>query len=174
MMADDRTLSTKQRLKLSQTLNALPSVEFEQILFSLSPSSGTVPTSPAAQGARANALLQWAQGPTGCGLSTVIKLLREVAGAAVFTSDPPQAGRPLRVAPEPRRVFTGRESLLTEIHQTLAAGELVALSGLGGIGKTALLIVGMICPPSPPILGGTGKSHSPPEYSPRGIQERGI
>ena len=92
MMADDRTLSTKQRLKLSQTLNALPSVEFEQILFSLSPSSGTVPTSPAAQGERANALLQWAQGPTGCGLSTVIKLLREVAGAAVFTPDPPQAG----------------------------------------------------------------------------------
>jgi len=32
-----------------------------------------------------------------------------------------------------------------------------------GFDLMALLIVGMICPPSPPILGGTGKSHSPPE-----------
>lgn len=45
------------------------------------------------------------------------------------------------MAPTRNEVFTVRESLLTEIHQTLADGELVALSGLGEIGKTAAFAI---------------------------------
>ena len=137
MTADEEAL---KRLKLIRTLNALPPTQFDELVFSLNLPPGTLPTNPAPQGNRGLILLQWAEGSTGHGLSEVIEILGQFTGTSAFTPDPPQPIRPLRMAPEPKRVFTGRESLLTEIHQTLAAGELAALSGLGGIGKTELAI----------------------------------
>ena len=56
---------------------------------------------------------------------------------AVPSPTPGAAGGPWNV-PERQasRFFVGREALLDDLHKRLAAGEVVALHGLPGVGKT--------------------------------------
>lgn len=69
--------SREQRSCLSQFLGALPSPQFEQVVFILSPPLGHLPPNTVPQTSRAIALLKWAESPTGCGLSTVLAVLRK-------------------------------------------------------------------------------------------------
>ncbi len=73
------TLLPLQRLELIRLVNALTGPEFEEILFALKPKDGVVPPNVGAQGNRAKALLEWVEGPTGCGLNIFLTLLDAVA-----------------------------------------------------------------------------------------------
>ncbi|MBE9110361.1 tetratricopeptide repeat protein [Nodosilinea sp. LEGE 07298] len=129
-------LSAIQRLKLIRTLNGLPGPQFGELAFSLNPPPGIIPPDIAAQGNRTSVLLQWAEGTGGPGLAVVQELLNEILGEPnPVASNSPNNG-PLFLAPRRNPFFTGREDVLAQIHQAMAAGEPAALSGLGGVGKT--------------------------------------
>ena len=66
------------RIVLYGQLAALPPPQFGQVVFTLNPPPGTVPDSMAAQGARVEALLNWAQGTGGCGLAKVNAVLQSL------------------------------------------------------------------------------------------------
>ncbi len=70
-----RPSSAAERLRLVQALNALPSTQFEEIVFALQPPSGNVPSSAASQGARSTALLEWVESPIGPGLAALDAVL---------------------------------------------------------------------------------------------------
>ncbi len=129
-------LSAIQRLNLIRTLNGLPGPQFGELAFSLNPPPGIIPPDIAAQGNRTSILLQWAEGTGGPGLAQVQELLSLLLGepnpAAINTAN----ANPLFLAPRRNPFFTGREDVLEQIHQAMAAGEPAALSGLGGVGKT--------------------------------------
>lgn len=76
----ERPLAANPRLTLIQTLNALPASQFDELMFALSPPSGSIPSSAAAQGTRSAALLQWVEGPTGPGLSALEVVLAQLLG----------------------------------------------------------------------------------------------
>jgi tetratricopeptide (TPR) repeat protein len=120
------------RLALYQKLVNLPPPQFEQVLFSLQPPPGNVPSPQAAQGDRVNALLTWAES-IGCGLD-------QVEATYTLVIDPEAANRspaPVFNLPFPRNpFFTGREDQLEAIHLALTSRGRAALSGLGGMGKT--------------------------------------
>jgi hypothetical protein len=60
---------------------------------------------------------------------------------AEVAAPPGSAAAPIWRAPYRRNVsFTGREALLEELHRALTRGAAVALTGLGGIGKTQLAL----------------------------------
>ncbi|MDA0673660.1 MAG: AAA-like domain-containing protein [Cyanobacteria bacterium] len=75
-------LPLPQRLKLIQTLPALPVAQFEQLCYALNPPAGVVPKTPADQSSRATALLGWVEGPGGCGLAAFLEALDLVAPGA--------------------------------------------------------------------------------------------
>ncbi len=132
------TLSAIQRLKLIRTLNELPVPQFGELVFSLNPPSGVLPPNFAAQGNRTSILLQWAEGPTGSGLPVVLDILSQLTGAPALAPSPDQNVGPCFLASRRNPFFTGREELLSQVHQVLKTREPVALSGLGGIGKTQI------------------------------------
>ncbi|MBE9157017.1 NACHT domain-containing protein [Nodosilinea sp. LEGE 06152] len=70
-----RAPSASTRLRLVQTLNALPPTQFEEIIFALQPPGGNVPGNSAPQGARSAALLEWVESPIGPGLSALEAVL---------------------------------------------------------------------------------------------------
>jgi hypothetical protein len=70
-----RRLSASQRLQFIRRLNAILPQQFNMLLFALNPEPGLVPPMPAPQGDRTSALLTWAEGPGGCGLSVLQELL---------------------------------------------------------------------------------------------------
>jgi hypothetical protein len=72
------SLAPDERFALVGKLNALPPQQFNMILFALSPPPGLIPPMPAPQGDRVVALLGWAEGPGGCGLEEVQRLLATV------------------------------------------------------------------------------------------------
>lgn len=72
------TLPVEDRLRLVQTLNALPSAQFEEILFALKPPSSNLPGNSAPRNQRSLALLEWAESPLGHGLRVVENLLDRV------------------------------------------------------------------------------------------------
>jgi hypothetical protein len=74
----ERPVPANSRLVLIQTLNALPSSQFDALMFALAPPSGSIPSSAAAQGSRSAALLQWAEGPTGPGLPMLESVLTQL------------------------------------------------------------------------------------------------
>lgn len=71
-------LSTTERLELMRTLNSIMPEQLDMIIFTLTPPPGVIPPLPAAQGQRVSALLQWADRPTGCGLTQLQQTLGEV------------------------------------------------------------------------------------------------
>jgi hypothetical protein len=68
-------LSAEDRLTLIQTLNLLPSTQFDNLVFALKPPNGNMPGSNAPQGKRSKALLEWVESPVGPGLTKLEKFL---------------------------------------------------------------------------------------------------
>ncbi|MBW4483538.1 MAG: tetratricopeptide repeat protein [Tildeniella torsiva UHER 1998/13D] len=128
-------LSAIQRRNLFRTLSGLPGPQFGELAFSLNPPTGIIPPAVAAQGDRTSLLLQWAES-TGPGLVVVQELLSEILGEPNPDALNIANAGPLFLAPRRNPFFTGREALLEQVHQAMAAGEPAALSGLGGVGKT--------------------------------------
>lgn len=69
--SEEPKMTRAERLKLVTRLSAIPAPQFSQLLFSIKPPPGIVP----AGGAQAAALMNWAEGPGGCGLTAIEKLL---------------------------------------------------------------------------------------------------
>ena len=67
-----------ERLKLNQQLNGIPAGQFNMLSFALSPPPGIVRPMPAPQAERSSDLLNWAEGPSGCGLTSVVELLEVI------------------------------------------------------------------------------------------------
>ena len=72
---------------LKQTLNALPSAQFNDLVFALNPPKGNIPGNPAPQSNRSMALLEWAESPAGPGLSVLEKLLGKTIATTSNTAD---------------------------------------------------------------------------------------
>jgi hypothetical protein len=68
-------LSARERLQLTNKLNAVVPSQFNILVFSLKPPDGLVPPMPAPQMDRSTALLAWAESPSGCGLQVVKEVL---------------------------------------------------------------------------------------------------
>lgn len=64
-------LSFQDRLYIIQTMNGLPTAQFNELCFALNPPKGVLSPSNAPQGERTKTLLDWAEGPTGPGLMAV-------------------------------------------------------------------------------------------------------
>ena len=74
------------------------------------------------------------------GIARAVDELIERRGAA-RAARPGSAAAPIWRVPYRRNVsFTGREELLEELHRALTRGAAIALTGLGGIGKTQLAL----------------------------------
>jgi hypothetical protein len=71
-------LSITQRLQLVRQLNTALPQHFNTLLFTVNPEPGLVPPMPAPQADRTTALLAWAEGPTGCGLSLIEEALKAI------------------------------------------------------------------------------------------------
>ena len=71
-------LSPAERLALIKSLNSLMQSDFDSLLFYLNVPNGAIPPDASTQGNRVGALLQWVQGPTGCGLEEFIQALDNV------------------------------------------------------------------------------------------------
>lgn len=89
MSEGQRKIAAPDRLCLIQALNALPAAQFEAIIFALRPPSGIIPGSAAPQGSRSAALLEWAESPTGPGLTELERILERVAIQAQATPSSP-------------------------------------------------------------------------------------
>jgi TIR domain len=81
MTNSSKKLSAQERLKLIKTLNALPTPQFDEIVFALQPPSGNIPGNSAPQGNRSKALLEWLESPIGQGLSELDKILESIIAA---------------------------------------------------------------------------------------------
>jgi hypothetical protein len=80
-------LSLPQRLKLIETLCALPQTQFDNLSFALKPPPGVIPAASTNQSSRAKAMLDWVESPVGCGLSPFLETLELAApGAFVLES----------------------------------------------------------------------------------------
>jgi hypothetical protein len=55
----------------------MPESQFEAVVFALNIPQGVVSSPPASQGTRTKQLLDWATGPTGNGLDSVMQVLSE-------------------------------------------------------------------------------------------------
>ncbi|HEY9890118.1 MAG TPA: NB-ARC domain-containing protein, partial [Candidatus Obscuribacterales bacterium] len=131
-------LSAIQRLGLIRKLDGLPETQFKQLVFSLNPPRGIIPSDVAALGNRTSVLLEWAEGTGGPGLAAVQEMLSLILGEPNPAASTNGNTGPLFLAPRRNPFFTGREELLEQISQALAAGEPAARSGLGGVGKTQI------------------------------------
>ena len=67
--------SVKDRINLFLWIIALPSGQFEALLFALKPPNGIVPGNSAPQGDRLARLLEWVESPSGCGMEALFEAL---------------------------------------------------------------------------------------------------
>ena len=84
-MAD--SVSPQERLNLIQTLGDLPPSSLEALVFALRVPKSVMAGPAAAQGTKASSLLDWAEGPTGCGLRRVRDLLEQLMNPLIEESD---------------------------------------------------------------------------------------
>jgi internalin A len=73
--AHEARLSAIQSLQFMQRLNALAPQHFNMLVIAVKPPPGLIPPMPAPQGDRTAALLNWAEGTGGCGVSMLRDLL---------------------------------------------------------------------------------------------------
>lgn len=79
--SQDPLIDVKSRIQLSKLLSALPSPQFNELLFGLTALNlpqGNLPSISAAQADRVTALLNWADSPIGCGLDQLQSVLQSV------------------------------------------------------------------------------------------------
>lgn len=86
-LPDRKTLSARERLQLIKFINGLPSAQFSELIYALSPPAGVLSAATGAQGARAVEFLEWAEGPTGPGIQEVVELIREYIGPNKFDEE---------------------------------------------------------------------------------------
>lgn len=67
--------NVRDRVNLFLWILALPSVEFEALLFALNPPGGIVPGNSSSQGDRLARLLEWVESPKGCGINLLFEAL---------------------------------------------------------------------------------------------------
>lgn len=79
-------LSAADRLVLIQTLNALPSSQFDELVFALEPPKGNIPGDSASQSNRSKALLEWADSPIGPGLDELETVLGMIIASQTKTA----------------------------------------------------------------------------------------
>ncbi|MEM9215816.1 MAG: hypothetical protein AAGD25_15925 [Cyanobacteria bacterium P01_F01_bin.150] len=80
MTYNQQNLSVGDRLRLLTTLNALPSPQFDMIVFALDPPAGNIPSTAAPQGDRSSALLTRVDSPIGPGLTVLQEVLERPSG----------------------------------------------------------------------------------------------
>ena len=85
----ETSLKPKERLRLIKHLNALPQTQFEEVVFALNPPNGLISAAAGAQGNRAKELLDWAEGPTGPSIDSVLELLADYVPLATIRAAPP-------------------------------------------------------------------------------------
>jgi hypothetical protein len=73
-----KRLSPSERVRLMQSLNSIPTQQFNMLIFALNPPPGIIPPMPAPQGDRTFTLLSWAESATGCGLVPLQQLMNEL------------------------------------------------------------------------------------------------
>jgi TIR domain len=95
----EAALTRRLRLQFVQRLNALPPQQFNMLVYAVNPPAGLIPPMPAPQGDRSVALLAWAEGPGGCGVSVLQDLsgtiLTPPVGPSHLTITPIAAGHSL-------------------------------------------------------------------------------
>ncbi|MEM1281878.1 MAG: NB-ARC domain-containing protein, partial [Cyanobacteria bacterium P01_H01_bin.152] len=96
------SLTPHQRLALIDLVNNLPRPDFERLVFGLEAPQYLIPSNLAMQGDRSPALLKWVEGPTGCGLTEFIALLRKIAPDALQKAldSKPEQVEPQAVPPQ--------------------------------------------------------------------------
>ena len=135
-----------ERQELIKTLSDLPSAQFEQILFTLGPPGGVVPTANAPQGERVATLLGWVE-KTGPGLNQLREILYEVLG-----KEPPDLPA---VCPykglsyfdcndRDYQYFYGREVLIQTLLDKVNRDNFLATVGASGSGKSSVLRAGLL------------------------------
>jgi internalin A len=70
--------SPLKRLELVRQLNAILPQQFNMLVVALNPEPGLIPFMPASQADRTTALVQWAEGPGGCGLPIMQEVLEAI------------------------------------------------------------------------------------------------
>lgn len=79
--------SANDRLHLFNCLAALPPSQFDQVVFVLKVDKSLILPASAKPGDRVAPLLQWAEGPTGCGLAKVEQVLEHVLATVPTNSE---------------------------------------------------------------------------------------
>ncbi|MEO0647354.1 MAG: pentapeptide repeat-containing protein [Cyanobacteria bacterium J06650_10] len=75
MGKNKKSLSSEERLVLIQTLNALPTPQFNELVFALGLPRSNMPEDGASRSSQSKAILEWAESPIGKGLDAVELLL---------------------------------------------------------------------------------------------------
>jgi hypothetical protein len=75
---EDSATDPRKRDEIFGVLSSIPAPQFERVLFSINPTSGTVPGSASPQAQRVAALLEWAESPMGCGLRSVEDVIQSI------------------------------------------------------------------------------------------------
>lgn len=136
-----------ERLRLVQTINRLPSLQFEELAFALNPPGGLIPSAVAAQGSRATALLEWVESEHGPGLQQLRQLLNDVLGLTTKTyhGQCPYKGLSyFDFNDEDYKYFYGREPLVNTLLDKVRESLFVAIVGASGSGKSSVLRAGLL------------------------------
>lgn len=139
-------MSLLNREVLNQTLSSLPSPQFGQLVFALAPPKGILPAETAPQADRVNALLAWAES-TGPGLRVVQEKLCEILGKElpVLEGVCPYKGLSyFDCNDRDYRYFFGRQALTQALLEKVAQGNMVAIAGASGSGKSSVLRAGLL------------------------------
>jgi tetratricopeptide (TPR) repeat protein len=136
-----RLMEYQRREKLVRDLTNLYPPQLATVKTLVNFPAAYQPGAVASHAEHASALIYWAESLGGCGLVTLEDFLKQVLTLGVETG--PTRGRLIGVPPR-NDFFTGREEILSRLHATLKAGGRAAIkqaiSGLGGVGKTATAI----------------------------------
>ena len=136
-----------ERLRLVQTINRLPNVQFEELAFALDPPRGLIPSAAAAQSSRTTALLKWIESEHGPGLQQLRQLLDNVLGLAVEASHgqcPYKGLSYFDFDDKDYKYFYGREPLVNTLLQKTELSTFVAIVGASGSGKSSVLRAGLL------------------------------
>jgi len=138
------SLSPTVRLTLMQKLNAIPAQQLNMLIFALNPPSGLIPPMPAPQSDRTSALLSWAEGEGGCGLSQVQEVLDAIIDVASWQGSPYPGLRPFRQ--DESQIFFGRaretDALIDRLRNSYR--RFLAVVGASGTGRSSLVYAGVL------------------------------
>ena len=169
-------LSTSQRLEFISQLNAILPQHFNMLLFAVKPPVGLIPPVPAAQANRSIALLMWAEGPGGCGLSVLRELLDKIVTPSpcgiVEQSDPNVPATPISSAPvqtespaASSKVSSGVASLIDalyreEINEAISESFLWSENARRAAVKSTETVWNLLCDNAQSVVGTLAKDYS--------------